>query len=111
MVLRAQEGEVLATLMQPVTFCLQPDIAEAQGWVTAAGWCKAMGLQHVVFEGDSRQVVNAVKNDKDQHGILSCLVRDAKSILADMTSNKPRGKEIRWHINWLNKQLHYLLEL
>ncbi|KAF5481080.1 hypothetical protein F2P56_001766 [Juglans regia] len=68
-VLRDHEGDVLATLMQPVTFCVQPSIAEARGLVTAAG--------------DSMQVVNVVKNSSDQRGILHCMVRDIRVILAD----------------------------
>lgn len=51
--IRDSEGEILATLMQPLCFCSQPTIAEAEGLVSTVILCTKLGLQNVMFEGDS----------------------------------------------------------
>lgn len=79
--IKDSEGEILATLMQPLWFCSQPTIAKARGLVFAAILCT--DLRNVMVEGNSMQIVNAMRQHTQKHGLLSCLMEDVKTILAD----------------------------
>lgn len=81
--IRDNKGEVLATLMQSLSFRSQSSTIEARGLVTTAMLCKDLDMQNVALEGDSSQVVNAMRQSKVQNGILSCLVEDARAALLD----------------------------
>ncbi|XP_041016156.1 uncharacterized protein LOC121258678 [Juglans microcarpa x Juglans regia] len=82
---RDLEGHILASYMQPLHFCSQAEIAEARGLISAVKLCKELSLQRVIFEGDSLQVVNAVKQNAQSYGMLQCLVNDVYLILAGIT--------------------------
>ncbi|XP_040998980.1 uncharacterized protein LOC121244832 [Juglans microcarpa x Juglans regia] len=82
-VIQDSEVEVLATLMQPLTFYLQPDIAEARGLLTSTRMCKELNVQDVIFEWDSNHVVTTMRQSTMQNGILSCFVEDTKATFLD----------------------------
>ncbi|XP_041001018.1 uncharacterized protein LOC121246799 [Juglans microcarpa x Juglans regia] len=84
-VVRDSEGDILASYMQPLHFCSQAEIAEARGLISAVKLCKELSLQRVIFEGDSLQVVNAVKQNAQSYGMLQCTVNDVYLILAGIT--------------------------
>ncbi|XP_041001569.1 uncharacterized protein LOC121247259 [Juglans microcarpa x Juglans regia] len=80
---RDSEGDLLVSCMQPLSFCTQATMAEARGLISAMKLCKELGLQKVVFEGDSLQFVNAVRHHLQENGLLQCLVQDVYSIMAN----------------------------
>lgn len=93
--------------MQPIHFCSQPDIAEARGLLTTAK-CKDLNLENVIFEGDSVQVVNAMRQSNSQNGILSCLVEETKTNCQIQNGQfiMSAGMLIKWLINLLKRLLH-----
>ncbi|KAF5451924.1 hypothetical protein F2P56_026978 [Juglans regia] len=75
-VVRDFEGNLLVLCLQPLQFCSQATMAEARGLISAVKLCKEFSLQKVVFEGDSLQVVNAVKKHFQENGIRAQVMVD-----------------------------------
>ncbi|XP_042973154.1 uncharacterized protein LOC122304957 [Carya illinoinensis] len=77
-------GSVLASLMQPLAYCTNPVLAEARGLIFEVLFCQELGLDYIIFEGDSSQVVHAVLRKATPVGQLQGLVSDVCSLLSHM---------------------------
>ncbi|XP_059431532.1 uncharacterized protein LOC132165040 [Corylus avellana] len=61
-VVRDHEGLVCAALSKTMDGCPDPTTAEAMGALCAMEFCRDLGLQDLILEGDSKVVVMALKN-------------------------------------------------
>ncbi|XP_041011502.1 uncharacterized protein LOC121255306 [Juglans microcarpa x Juglans regia] len=80
-VIREADGSVLANLMQPRFYCTDLVLAKARGLLSAVLFCNELGLDSLIFEGDSSQVVHAVKNFAFSAGKLQCTILDIIELL------------------------------
>ncbi|XP_040990964.1 uncharacterized protein LOC121238190 [Juglans microcarpa x Juglans regia] len=69
-VIREVDDSVLSSLMQPRFYCTDLVLAEARCLLSAVLFCKELGLNSLIFEGDFSQVVHAVKSVASSTGKL-----------------------------------------
>lgn len=75
-IIRNSHGVVLASLMKHMHYCVEPSIAEVRGLFVAATFCKELGLNSLVFEGDSMVFVQVASSQALQDGKLSCIINN-----------------------------------
>jgi ribonuclease HI len=85
-IVRDCAGQVIAAKSQTVFFLQDPVIAEAQAALCAVEFSRDLGLQSIILEGDSLQVVNALKDPRPNWTKYGQLVADAKGILIMLRS-------------------------
>ncbi|XP_040994321.1 uncharacterized protein LOC121240859 [Juglans microcarpa x Juglans regia] len=62
-----------------------PFDAEAYGLLIAVVFCRELGLQQLCVEGDSKQVVDLMKNHTTNWSMGGCLIGDARQVLDSFT--------------------------
>ncbi|XP_040996238.1 uncharacterized protein LOC121242452 [Juglans microcarpa x Juglans regia] len=60
LVARDHEGFIIASKQQSTSGFMDPLLAEAQGGYQAARWARELGINSVILEGDSQQIVNGL---------------------------------------------------
>ncbi|KAF5471730.1 hypothetical protein F2P56_008503 [Juglans regia] len=77
---RDNAGQVLATMKSRKPLFPDPLLAEALGALEAVQFGLDIGLSQVIIEGDSLQVVTALKSDKESWNSTSMFVNEAKQL-------------------------------
>lgn len=74
-------GAVLATMCTTVPFITDPAIAEAMGVWKAAVLCCELRIQRAIFEGDSLEVVQALRREEPSWCHYGQLIADTRAKL------------------------------
>jgi ribonuclease HI len=80
-VARDYRGDIIGALCRRLESCPDPVHAESMGAVMAAEFCRDLGLQDVVLEGDSLLVVKALKCERPNWSPYGQTIEDARGLL------------------------------
>lgn len=80
-VVRNYAGEVQVALSTTVHYIIDPSVAEVLVIWKVVSFCCDLGLQHVIFEGNSMQVVSALNKDSPCWSNFSNLIEDSNVLL------------------------------
>lgn len=80
-IVRDSLGRVEAARSQTICAVQEPVFAEAQGALCAAEFSRDLGLQSIILEGDSIQVVNALQGTGPNWSRYGQMVADARVVL------------------------------
>ena len=80
-VVRDQQGLVIATLSQRVMTCPSAEMIEARAAKRAIQFALEIGIFDVIFEGDSELVINEITSQKTLHSTYGLVLEDAKALL------------------------------
>ncbi|XP_042951237.1 uncharacterized protein LOC122284558 [Carya illinoinensis] len=86
--IRDSKGQVLGSLRAKRSLIVSPFVAEAYSMMMAILFCKDVGFQTIIFEGDSLQVVERMHKSKEDWSHGSLIIEDTKRILEDFVSWK-----------------------
>ena len=85
-ILRDDEGRVLAAVSKTLRFCYEPVAGEAVAALYAAEFTRDLGFYDVDFEGDSLQIVNAIRNNDENCSRYGHVIDDIKTVLEQFRS-------------------------
>ena len=80
-VVRDEWGRILAIQSKTEQGQLEPTLAEARASLIAIKLCKNMGIDHIIFKGDAKVVINAILSEEIDGSCLSVIVSDIQSEL------------------------------
>jgi ribonuclease HI len=80
-ILRDERGQVLAAMSKTRNGTLEPSTGEAFATSTAICFCRDIGVQRVVLEGDAKQIVDAVNSNLTSWSRFGHLIDDTRWIL------------------------------
>lgn len=80
-IMRDFKGLVYAALRKTMEIYTEAAIAEAMGALRAMEFCKEIGLQEVLFEGDAEVVVKAINNKDSTWCRYGHIIEDIKLLL------------------------------
>ncbi|XP_062155184.1 uncharacterized protein LOC133863239 [Alnus glutinosa] len=83
-VIRDNGGVLVAALVQTVPHITDPTHAEAMAAWKAVSFCSDLGLRRATFEGDSLQVVSAMRKDEPCWTSFSQLIEDSMVLLSSL---------------------------
>jgi ribonuclease HI len=73
-IVRDHMGQVHAASSKTIHSVQEPVVAEAMGALLVTGFCRDLGIQEIEMEGDSLQVVRAIRDpdtQRNSHGHLT----------------------------------------
>lgn len=79
--LRTHEGVMVAAHCTTRQLISNPTVVEAVGAWVAVDMCRQLGITHVILEGDSLEVVQAIQKEGKCWSIYGHLINDTKSLL------------------------------
>jgi ribonuclease HI len=82
MVMRDHSRQALAARFMTHPYVSDPAIAEAFAARCGIRQCRELGIQRVIFEGDSLEIVSALQREAGWHQKYSSLVDEARILLA-----------------------------
>ncbi|KAF5465338.1 hypothetical protein F2P56_015356 [Juglans regia] len=85
-VVRDCEGRIIAIMRRKQSLLPLPALAEAFGALIAVNFALDLGLTKTIFEGDSLQTVQALKQEEDQLSSFGMYVSEAKMKLSNFES-------------------------
>lgn len=83
---RDSNGHVHATASYSVDAWVEPVVAEALAALRAAEFCQNRGLERIILEGDSLQVVHALNKPRSNWNMHGQIVGDIKVVLRSFYS-------------------------
>lgn len=86
LIVRNTMGEVIASSCNTKRNVSSTQIAETRALWTTINMCLEIGLKKVVFEGDAKQVVEAINNSKE-NWTLNCQIIEDINILSGGSQN------------------------
>ena len=75
---RDEWGRIVAAQSKIEKGLLEPTMAKARATLLAIRLCKNMGIDHIIFEGDVKVVINAVLLDEIDGSCLNIVVANIK---------------------------------
>lgn len=84
MVLRDEQGAVLAAFSKTVTGRFDVLKAEAKACLTAIQFCQGLGILHIHLEGDAQGVISAINSEHSDWSSMGVLVEDIKHELQSL---------------------------
>jgi ribonuclease HI len=85
-IIRDNQGWVFAALSKTIQISLDPTMAEAAAALLAVEFSRDSGLQHVILEGDSKNVVLALSETNANLSRYGQIIEDAKVVLRGFRS-------------------------
>ncbi|XP_042964700.1 uncharacterized protein LOC122298922 [Carya illinoinensis] len=85
-ILRDWKSKVLATFRMKQDLFPDPHMAEAFAALQAVNFCKSLGYQDIILEGDSLLVVEGLKSKSDDLNYTGLITADTKDILNTFNS-------------------------
>jgi ribonuclease HI len=79
--IRDHRGDVIATQCSTWQYITDPAVAEAMALRTAAAVRQQLGIMEVILEGDSLEVVQAVKKEEESWTNFGPIVEEVKDML------------------------------
>jgi ribonuclease HI len=79
--IRDNEGSVIAALCKPIMAIHEPAAAEATTALSAVEFCKEVGIQDILLEGDSMLVVTAINDSRPNWLRYGQIIDDVKMVL------------------------------
>ncbi|KAF5468871.1 hypothetical protein F2P56_012982 [Juglans regia] len=102
-VIRNEEGEIMAAVGEQKSFISDPAIAEVYALRKAMELCRDLNFGRVIFEGDVQVIVNVVNEEEEDLSSYGCVIEDAKKLL--------KGRS-QWSVKFVNRKAneaaHYL---
>ncbi|XP_042982649.1 uncharacterized protein LOC122311907 [Carya illinoinensis] len=80
-VIRDSRGRVIASLKSPKDSFPDAHLAESMAALKAVTFCKRLGLERVILEGDAQQVVKAIQDCSEIGNSAGIIIRDIKQLL------------------------------
>ena len=80
-VVRDQQGLVIATLSQRVKTCLSAEMIEARAAKRAIQFALEIGIFDANFEGDSELIIREISSQEAMHTVYGLVLEDAKALL------------------------------
>ena len=80
-ILRDERGQVLVAMSKTRNGTLEPSAGEAFAASSAVCFCKDLGVQRVVLEGDAKQIVDAINSSSTSWSRFGHLIDDTRWIL------------------------------
>lgn len=90
-------GEVMAVLREPVIFSTDPTSVEARAALCAGLLCQELGLDHVLFEGDAKLVVEAIGKPHENFTRYGRIVEEIKQVLGGFKA---------WNLRYINSDFN-----
>jgi ribonuclease HI len=81
LVIRDSSGKVYAAASHVVDFLIDPIVGESMAALKVVEFCKNMGLDRIMVEGDSLQVVNAINKPGLNWGKYGHIVANIHEVL------------------------------
>lgn len=102
-ILQDDVGGFISTRVLCIPGCLRVDEGEAMGLHEVLSWIKALGLQQVLFETDSKLVVDALSSRVEDLSEFGSIVSSCKKILESNLSFTV--KHVRRDVNFVAHRL------
>uniref|UniRef100_A0A2N9HBQ0 RNase H type-1 domain-containing protein n=1 Tax=Fagus sylvatica TaxID=28930 RepID=A0A2N9HBQ0_FAGSY len=80
-VIRDQNGLVIATLSQRVKTCPSAEMIEARAAKRAIQFALEIGIFDAIFEGDSDLIIREISSPEAMHNVYGLVLEDAKALL------------------------------
>ncbi|KAF5445267.1 hypothetical protein F2P56_034332 [Juglans regia] len=77
---RNEEGEALLAVCDSRRNVQSPKVAESMALWKAMQICNELNIQKVIFEGDAKTVIMAVKNDEEILSLVGPLIDDIRNV-------------------------------
>jgi hypothetical protein len=84
-IIRDHNGAILAALVASKQYIIDPTTVEALVAWKMVELCVSMDCNSVILEGDSMEVVQALRNEEVSWGRYSTLINDAKILLCNVS--------------------------
>jgi ribonuclease HI len=94
--IRDDQGQFVRAKMVWYSPILDVDIGEALGLLTAMKWMRDLHLNNVVFELDSKRVVDNFKNNRRDESVLGDIIKDCKNVFYSYFTNS--------HVEFIRRQ-------
>lgn len=107
-IIRDYRGLVIGTMRAVRTFHVSPLIAEAYGLLLTALFCKNAGLNNLILEGDSLQVVKLIQSRETHWSRAGLFIQDVIHLLDSFSSWSVKHIRTELHIAWLEFPYIYL---
>ncbi|XP_035546313.1 uncharacterized protein LOC118348520 [Juglans regia] len=101
-VVRDNAGHTIATKRTKKHLFPDPALAEAYGALIAVQFGLELGLSQVIIEGDSLQVINALKREEERCNSASMFVEEAKHLLNFFA---------KWEVSYVRRNGNYIAHL
>ncbi|XP_018858999.2 uncharacterized protein LOC109020923 [Juglans regia] len=83
MIIRDEDGETLLAACDSRRNVRTPEVAKCQALWKALQVCSDLNLQKVIFEGDAKAVIMAVKCEEDDLSVVGSLIDDIRKVFKD----------------------------
>ena len=94
-IIRDEKGQTLAALSKTRLENLEPITGEAFAAFSAVCLCRDLELQHIMMEGDAKQIVDAVNSNTSSWSRFGHIIDDTRRILGEFT---------RWTCNFVRRE-------
>jgi len=85
-VVRDSQGEVKAAMCDVIPYIRDPVVAEAIGARCAVQFGRNLGLESIEFEGDTREIILALRNPAEVDSIHGYLLTETRQLLDSLSS-------------------------
>jgi ribonuclease HI len=96
-IIRDEDGLVVAASMAIVPFITDPTMAEAVGPWHALTLCRQHGFARVIFEGDSQMVVSALQKNNQCWSSFGQIIEDTRHCFPEVQPSEVRFVRLACH--------------